>query len=191
MQRVGGQSQLPAELSRPPLLRGFGDPAGRCWQRWSRCPLTVTRCCRSSLRPQRLSQPCLSLAVVLSPVLGALGFSGLAGRSAGSGVPAGSGSISSAAHMENTRSNHKEWRWRLTERHRKRSSVGAYGMGTLKLPHLISAGVVLRNSFPCAPGLCLRSRAVQMSHPVDVVGPVDAPSRRENAAKTPGWQPQL
>lgn len=71
--------------------------------------------------------------MVLSPALGALGFAGLAGCSAGSGVPAGSGSLCSAAHMENTRSNHKEWRGRLKEQHKKRSSVEAYGMGIFKL----------------------------------------------------------
>lgn len=111
------------------------------------------------LPPSALSfLPCLSPAVVSSQVLGRSvsahvvvvaacslrwGFAGLAwllGRLK-SGMAAGSGRLSNAAHMENTLSNHKKWRWCL-KKHTKRSSVEAYRMGISKLPHVTSAGVV-------------------------------------------------
>lgn len=93
-------------------------------------PSAVARCCCSSFHLRRVPEPRLSPAVVLSQVLGRSitahvvfvaasslrwGFAGLAWLLSRlqCGMAAGSGRLFSAAHMENTLSNHKEWRWRL------------------------------------------------------------------------------
>lgn len=193
----------------PPLPWGFGDPLGTLWGPGGAgsagaryfCSLSLHPLGRGTvlprLRPCRPSQPRLSPAVVLY-VLGSSvtahvvpaaacsrrrGFAGLARLLSRlrRGMAAGAGRLSCAAHMENTLSNHKEWRWRL-KKHTQRSSVGACLAGMRKLPRVISAGVDLRVSFPCTPGMSLRSRAAQgMSRPADVVG-LDAPSRRHSPA---------
>lgn len=126
-------------------------PAQQCWQHWSCCsrsvpvsPSAVARFCCSSFSLRRVPEPRLSPAGVLSQVLsGSItahvvfmaasslrwGFAGLAWLLSRlqCGMAAGSGRLFSAAHMENTLSNHKEWRWHLKKTQIKVVSRGLTG----------------------------------------------------------------
>lgn len=109
-----------------------------------RVPSAVARFCCSSFSLRRVPEPRLSPAGVLSQVLSRSitahvvfmaasslrwGFAGLAWLLSRlqCGMAAGSGRLFSAAHMENTLSNHKEWRWHLKKTQIKVVSRGLTG----------------------------------------------------------------
>lgn len=143
MKRVGGRVWGEPALRQPLLLQDFGDPAPswQCWQHWSWLlslsvpasprPWHVTAAAPSvravflslAFPRQWFCWESLSGSITAHVVLVAAcslrwGFAGLAWLLSRlwCGMAAGSGRVSSAAHMENTLGNHKEWRWCLKKK---------------------------------------------------------------------------